>query len=73
MSTRSQHVTPNLSGGWSVFRSGSTRASRVFRNHDAAVAYARDKARKEQTDLYVHGSDGMVREKTSYGIEGHRR
>ena len=51
MSTTGQHVTPNLSGGWSVFRSGTTRASRVFRSHDAAVAYARAKARQTQADL----------------------
>ena len=73
MSAKSQHVTPNPSGGWRVFRSGSTRASRLFRNHDAAVAYAREKARKEQSDLFVHGDDGMVQERTSYGIDRQRR
>ena len=72
MSTKSQHVTPHTSGGWSVVRSGSTRASRVFHSHDAAVAYARDRAKREGTDLYVHGVDGMVREKTSYRTDSRR-
>ena len=71
MSTKSQHVAPHTSGGWSVFRSGSVRASRVFRSLDAAVAFARDRAKKEGTALYVHGADGMVREKTSYEASAH--
>lgn len=69
MSIKSQHVAPNPSGGWSVRRSGSIRASRVFETREAAVRYARDKAKKERTDLYLHGVDGMVREKSSYGSD----
>jgi hypothetical protein len=70
MSTKSQHVTPHTSGAWSLFRSGSGRASRVFRSRDAAIAFARGKAMNEGTALYVHGADGMVREKTSYEDSG---
>jgi len=72
MSSNGQHVTPNPSGGWRVFRSGSTRASRLFPDRDAAVTYARDRARRERSALYLHGRDGMVQEKTSYGTDGHR-
>jgi len=66
MSTNSQHVVPNFNGGWSVRRHGSTRATRVFASQSAAVAYARGRARKERTDLFVHRGDGTVKEMDSY-------
>jgi hypothetical protein len=66
MSAKAQHVVPNLQGGWSVRQTGSARASRVFSDQAAAVHYAREKAKKERTDLYVHGRDGTVRERDTY-------
>lgn len=68
---KATHVVPSPKGGWSVRNSGASRASRVFGEHDAAVAYARDTARREHGDLYVHGRDGTIREKDSYRADPH--
>jgi hypothetical protein len=68
---KAMHVVPSPNGGWSVRSSGASRASRVFGKHDDAVAYARDTARREHGDLYVHGRDGTIREKDSYGADPH--
>ena len=62
-----QHVLPDLSGGWRVVRSGSARASRVFRTHTEAVQYARNKARREGALLFVHREDGTIQEMDSFG------
>jgi hypothetical protein len=70
--TASQHVLPNLNGGWTVVRNGSTRASRVFRNHSEAVQYARNKAKKEGALLFVHRSDGTIQEMDSYSRDAVR-
>lgn len=67
MSEKSQHVVRNPGGGWSVRRTGSARAARVFDTQEAAVEYARDKAKREHTELYVHGRDGTIRQRDSYG------
>lgn len=67
MSKASKHVVPNPSGGWSVKNSGATRASRTFDTQQQAVTYARDAARKVGTELYVHGRDGTIKNKNSYG------
>jgi len=32
-----------------------------------AVTYARNGAMKERGDLYIHGKDGTIRERNSYG------
>jgi hypothetical protein len=65
MSEVKQHVVPSR-GGWAVFRSGASRASRVFETRYAAVTYARGLARKEGSVLYVHDRDGTVRHRDSY-------
>jgi Uncharacterized protein conserved in bacteria (DUF2188) len=67
MTTRNRHVITNLAGGWSVHASGASRASRRFDKQSDAVRYARDLARRERTDLYVHRRDGTVSRRDSYG------
>ena len=64
-----QHVLPNLNGGWSVVRGGSTRASRIFSSQSDAVRYARDKAKAEGALLFIHRSDGTILEMDSYDRE----
>jgi hypothetical protein len=64
---KDQHVAPNPRGGWSVRQSGAARATRVFDRQEDAVKYARDIAKKESSELYVHRRDGTIREKDSYG------
>ena len=65
--SRARHVIPNPSGGWSVRQSGAARASRTFGTQADAVRFAREAARKERTEVYVHRTDGTIREKDSYG------
>jgi hypothetical protein len=60
MSNSSEHVLPNANGGWSVVRSGSSRASKVFRSQPEAVRYARGLARRTGSDLVVHRRDFTV-------------
>ena len=64
---KDQHVIANLRGGWSVRHTGAARATRVFDTQEDAVEFARDIARKERSDLYVHRRDGTIRERSSYG------
>jgi len=63
---KGQHVIPH-GGKWSVRTSGSSRASSIHATQAEAIKVARDNARKQGTDLYIHGSDGRIREHDSYG------
>lgn len=71
MKKASNHVTPNLSGGWLVRKRGSSRASRNFDTQAEAVSYGRALAKKEGTELYIHGRDGSIKNKTSYRETSH--
>ena len=62
-----QHVAPDRQGGWSVRKSGADKATRAFNSKSDAVAYARELAKKAGGELYIHGRDGTIREKDTYG------
>ena len=66
MSKKAHHVVPN-NRKWSVRRAGSSRASRTYGTQKEAVEKARESARNQQTELYIHGRDGRIRERNSYG------
>ncbi|WP_184166308.1 DUF2188 domain-containing protein [Sphingomonas kyeonggiensis] len=70
MSRKGQHVVPSASG-WSVKKAGSTRASSNHATQKEAVAAATQIARNQRTELYIHGRDGRIRERNSYGNDPH--
>ena len=67
MKSSGTHVVTNPNGGWSVKKSGATKSSRNFVTQREAIAYARDKAKKSSGELYIHRTDGRIRERNSYG------
>lgn len=60
------HVMATAKGDWSVRKEGAIRALGIFRSQAAAAKQAVALARKTQGELYIHGRDGMVRERSSY-------
>lgn len=67
MAKPSKHVVPSSSGGWAVKNSGAVRASKTFDTQQHAVDYATTAAKKTRTELYIHGRDGTIKDKRSYG------
>jgi len=70
MSNKGQHVVPN-GDKWSVRRSGATRVSGTYTTQREAIDKAKDIAKAQRTELYIHGSDGRIRERNSYGADRH--
>ena len=65
MAKKRQHVVFS-DGKWSVRRAGATRASRTFATQEEAIEEARELARREQSEVYIHGRDGRIRERSTY-------
>lgn len=61
------HVTPLDDGHWNVIRDGARRASSVHSTQAEAADAGREIARREQAELYIHGRDGRIRDRDSYG------
>ena len=70
MSKQGQHVVPK-GRAWVVLKAGSTRATSTHSTQDEAIAAARKIAINQKTELYIHGRDGRIRERNSYGNDPH--
>ena len=66
MAGKNQHVLPH-EGKWAVKGEGSKRASSIHDTQAEAAARARDLARRQKSELLVHGRDGEIRSRDSYG------
>jgi len=71
MSSKGQHVVPN-GGKWSVRRAGSDKATSVHSTQREAINEARKIAKNQGTELYIHGRDGRIIERDSYGNDPKR-
>lgn len=64
---KNQHVTPHPSGGWRVKGSGNSKATKRTSTQAEAVKIARSIAINQKSELLIHGENGRIREKNSYG------
>ena len=63
---KNQHVVPHDSR-WAVRGAGNSRVSSIHRTQGAAINSARRTARGERSEVVIHGRDGQIRDKDSYG------
>ncbi len=63
---RNQHVVPHANG-WAVKGAGSERATKVVETQREAIGIARDVAKNQGTEMLIHGENGRIRERNSYG------
>lgn len=63
---KNQHVTPH-NGVWQVKGAGNQKATAVTQTQAEAIQIAREKAIKQHSELIIHGKNGQIREKNSYG------
>lgn len=66
MSKKNQHVVPHESG-WAVKSAGSSRAASVHTTQKSAISAARSTAMKNGSEMLIHGSNGRIRERNTYG------
>lgn len=63
----SRHVVPNTNGGWDSKKGGADRASKHFDTKKECEDYSRTLAKKQSAELFIHGLDGKIQRKDSYG------
>lgn len=66
MSKNNQHVTPHKEG-WAVTGEGNSRAASVHSTQREAINTARQIARNNESELLIHGRNGQIRARDSYG------
>ncbi len=66
MTEKNQHVTPHAEG-WAVKGEGNGRASSVHETQAQAISAAKQIAINTGSELFVHGRNGQIRERNTYG------
>lgn len=64
---KNQHVTQHPDGGWQVKGEGNEKATVRTNTQKEAIDIARDIAKKQDSELVIHGTDGRIRQKDSHG------
>ncbi len=63
---KNQHIVPHPDG-WAVKSAGGQRATSVHSTQREAIQQGRSIARNQHSELLVHGRNGQIRERDSYG------
>ena len=63
---KNQHVVKN-DDKWSVKGAGNLKATRNFDTQKEAIDYAKQIAQNQKSEVVIHGKDGKIRDKDSYG------
>ena len=64
--TKNVHVVPKK-GDWAVVTDNSTRPAKITTTQKEAIERAIEIAKNNQSEVLIHGKDGKIREKNSYG------
>lgn len=70
MPKRNQHVVPHPKG-WAVKPSKGQRASSVHTTQQQAIERATKTAKNQGSEMLIHGRNGRIRERNSYGRDPH--
>lgn len=62
---RDVHVSKNAGGGWKVTQNGNKISTHQKQSN--AIDRGKQQAKQDKVDLVVHGQDGKIKSKDSYG------
>jgi hypothetical protein len=63
---KNQHVVP-AGDGWGVRGEGNSRLTSAHDTQREAIAAASQIAKNQHSELLIHGQNGQIRERESYG------
>lgn len=66
MSGKNQHVVP-AGDKWGVRGAGNSRLTQTFDTQREAINAARETAINQSSEVIIHGTNGRIRERNSYG------
>ena len=63
---KNQHVVPR-GNGWAVKGEGNKKATALYPTQREAIKKAREIAINQNSELFIHGRNGRIRDRDSYG------
>lgn len=69
---KNQHVVPHGTKKWAVKGEGNQKNTVITNTQKEAIERAREIAKKHESELLIHGKNGVIRQKDSYGNDPKR-
>lgn len=66
MPKKNQHVVPS-GKDWAVKGAGNSKATRIVETQKEASKIAREIAKNQGSEMFIHGRNGQIRERNTYG------
>jgi cytochrome b len=66
--SKNQHVVPT-DKGWGVRGEGNSRLTAEFDTQAEAIKASREICQNQRSEQFIHGRDGQIRERNSYGSD----
>ncbi|MEE9363137.1 MAG: DUF2188 domain-containing protein [Cellulophaga sp.] len=66
MSKKNQHVVPS-GKNWAVKGAGNSKATKIVQTQKEATTIAREIAKNQGSEMLIHGRNGQIRERNTYG------
>ena len=63
---KNQHVAPK-NGQWQVKGAGNEKATKIVKTQKEAIKIAKEIAKNNESEVVIHGRNGQIRDKDSYG------
>lgn len=63
---KNQHVVKHLDG-WAVRGAGNEKVTRITQTQQEAIKVAGEIAKNQESELFIHGRNGKIRERDSFG------
>lgn len=70
MPKKNIHIVPD-GAHWAVKKEGAKQPISTHRTKDQADRQARKQAKKDKVELVIHGKDGKIQDKDSFGNDPH--
>lgn len=61
------HVVPADGNDWAIEVEGSGRSNVHYPSQEEAIREATEQAKRAKVELIIHGRDGQIRERNSFG------
>ena len=71
MPRKNQHVVPTDDGKWGVRGENNDRLTRITNTQQEAIEIARRIAQNQESELFIHGRNGQIRERDSQGHDSY--
>ncbi len=65
------HVVPTQRNGWAVEVEGTAGPAALYPTQEEAITAGTEKAKQGKVELLIHGRDGQIRARNSFGHDPH--